>query len=145
MHSAECMRLICRWGKKQPDGVVPLRKLFFVFEAILFNYRLTRLHAVMISAYVYRNSVLLTMQVDESLAQILNYTLEMGLNLQVCYLQVLFLADTLLKVFIIRDQHWCWTISSRAVSITFKVCVSEIFDVIEWKIDFQEDFRSRNF
>ena len=42
------------------------------------------------------------------------YTLEMGLNLQVCYLQVLFLADTLLKVFIIRDQHW-----SR-ILITFK-------------------------
>ena len=38
--------------KKQPDGVVPLRKLFFVFEAILFNFRLARLHAVMIS---YRN------------------------------------------------------------------------------------------
>ena len=55
---------------------------------------------------------------------------------------MLFLADTLLKVFIIRDQHWCWTAFYMTVSITFKVCRSEIFYVIEWKNRFS---RSRNF
>ena len=77
---------------KLAAGILPYHyEIYFSISKQFYSYaRLTRLHAVMIiSVYVYRNSVLLTKQaalVDESQAFISYYHFKIGVNLQLeCY------------------------------------------------------------